>query len=1388
MKSDRKISMRSADSPPSGDPSVTSVLSDPARRWLEQRFGKPTEIQELAWPRIAAGQHLLVSAPTGSGKTLAGFLVAIDRGARRLQALGRSGVSILYISPLRALAADIVENLVEPLRGLSEIDPVFAALRVGLRTGDTSAYERTKLYRKPPDILATTPESLQLMLLSKRGQKALASVELVIVDELHALVGSKRGPHLALSLELLDELVGSSTAEMDETTHLSRQRRCRGFQRVGLSATQEPLEEMAAYLGGCDRDVEIVATERFRALDLEVDLCDEPLTAVCSAQRWEAIYDRLAAAIESHKRTLVFVSTRRLAERVGAHLQKRLGEKAVASHHGSLAKDRRLDVEERLRQGRVSAVVATSSLELGLDIGDIDLVIQLGPPRSITTLVQRVGRSGHALSKTPKGVVIPLVVDDLVETAAIFRAIRNKVLDAAVFVSSPLDVLAQQIVTAATIRERDTEELFRLVRKAWPYRDLTKDEFCAVLESISSGRRALVHFDRFTRKVRATNRGRARAILNSGTIPDRGEFDVVLAEDETLVGSVDEDFAVESSVGDVFQLGNASWRVVKVQRNRILVSDAEGLPVSFPFWFGEGLGRTLEVGIEVGKIREHWEQLYERGSSGEDRVGWLARSCGISHRAAAVIDAYFEAGRSVLGCLPTHRRIVAERFFDSSGGAQLVIHSAFGARINRAWGLALRKKFCRSFGFELQAAATDDAILVSLSNLHSFPLEEVFNYLDPASVLHVLEQAVVGTPLFLTKWREALCCSLLVERNGPRGRVPVALQRMRAEDLLAEAFPESLACFETLPPGDLPIPKRHPFVRQALRDCLDVSMDSAGLKRILDDLKSGRLEAVAVDGAAPSVLAEGVLASQPFAFLDDAPLQERRSRAVPFPGIPTDRFPSGSLPLWAVEKTREECWPSVSSADELHEALCWMGYVSREEATACGWWDWLSELLGAGRLEPVPDIADCFKATGIPDDVLLRVYGRITAVGFVEAEQDSLEHALGPGASESLLRLEAQGKVVRVRVGDRFYWAERTAAIRAWSLVRDRGLKSGKAVDLDCYLGRLGEHDLASGLVCDGSPLSVRDFGRTAGVTPGTSGRWAGDADAENPESAASQGARGPRRTGVTGTAEVLGALWGMPIEAGEVEPRLLCSSVEQYSPELLDSLFASGEFVWFRAGPFVRLPAAKLPICIAPQPDAPTWFAIWQGSYISKDSRWEPRLSGAAQDLLDLLVAKGPRRLTDLEHELSLPWAWVESALLEALSAGMLSADGYWLVRWALGGRKRQRGAPRFAGRVWATVAELGDPSHSVPPERACLVAARALLRRWGVVWRGLPAVERLPLPWANLREAFFKLEALGEAVWGRFIRGLSGDQFGDPDFVATLVKADGPSLGFGPLRVTHA
>src|ERR671918_5126 len=922
-----------------------SLFHPAVAAWFDRSFAAPTAAQKGAWPAIKAGRHTLIAAPTGSGKTLAAFLAAIDALLRQgLDGGLEDQTQVVYVSPLKALSNDIQRNLEAPLAGIREALRAQGLpdveIRSWVRTGDTPAGERERMRRCPPHIVVTTPESLYILLGSESGRQMLRATRAVIVDEIHALAPNKRGAHLAVSLERLAELCG------------------RQLLRVGLSATQKPIEAAARFLVGAGLDgtpadeCTIIDTGHRRDRDLALEIPCSPLEAVMSGDVWQQVYDRLTQLILAHRTTLIFVNTRRLAERVTRQLSERLGEDHVAAHHGSLAKEHRLDAEQRLKRGALKALVATASLELGIDIGDIDLVCQLGSPRSIATFLQRVGRSGHGVDGLPKGRLFPLSRDELVECTALLDSVARGELDLLRVPEQPLDVLAQQIVAEVAARAWHEDQLYALVRRAWPYRALAREDFAAVLRMLAQGfstrrgrRGALIHHDAVNHVLRARRGARLTALTSGGTIPDTADYQVVLEPQDQFIGTVNEDFAVESLPGDVFQLGNASFRILRVERGVVRVEDAHCMPPNIPFWLGEAPARSDELSVSVSRLRAEIAARLTTDPAGARALRWLAEEVGIDEPAAAQLVEYLAAAHAALGCLPTRDTIVLERFFDEAGGMQLVIHSPYGGRINRAWGLTLRKRFCRKFNFELQAAATEDNMVLSLTTAHSFELGEVARYLHSATVRPLLIQALLDAPMFVTRWRWVAAVALALPRFVGGRKVAPQLARMGAEDLIATVFPDQLACAENLV-GEREIPD-HPLVAQTIADCLTDAMDIQGLERLLAGLEAGAIRVVTRDLTEPSPLALEVLSARPYAYLDDAPLEERRTQAVMSRRwlTPEEASDLGRLDPEAIARVRGEAWPDPANADELHDSLVWLGFLSAKEAQAGpGWDEWLAAL------------------------------------------------------------------------------------------------------------------------------------------------------------------------------------------------------------------------------------------------------------------------------------------------------------------------------------------------------------------------------------------------------------------------------------------------------------
>src|SRR5580658_6447701 len=1040
------------------------------REWFTAKFCTPTSPQELGWPSILSGKPTLISAPTGSGKTLAAFLICIDKLIRQaMDGSLASTTAVVYVSPLKALSNDVQKNLEQPLREIQELAMARGYLcppiRTAVRTGDTLPAERRAMLKHPPHILVTTPESLYILLTAERSRAILRDVETVIVDEIHAVADDKRGAHLTLSLERLEALTYRPPV------------------RIGLSATQKPIEEVAHFLTGSGRpDPVIVNVGHKRKLDLAVEVPPMPLGPVASNEMWDEVYSRLVTLVEQHRSTLVFVNTRRMAERVAHQLGERIGEENVAAHHGSLSRKLRLAAEKKLKEGQIKVLVATASLELGIDVGTVDLVVQINSPRAIAVTLQRVGRSGHWRGAVPKGRLFCTTRDDLLECAALVRAIRHGDLDRLMIPESPLDVLAQQIVAACAAEEWDEDEMFALVRRAYPYRNLKRETFDAILEMLAEGiaaRRgrygAYLHRDRVNGKLRARRGARLAAITSGGAIPDNSLYAVVAEPDGIVVGTVDEDFAVESNRGDIMLLGNTSWMIRRIETNagRMLVQDAHGAPPSVPFWRGEAPARTQELSEHVGTLREKISEMLPHtspvGFSATQpdvaaAVAWLKDECGLDDSGAEQSIEYILQGRAVLGAVPTQQTVIAERFFDEGGGMQLVIHAPFGGRINKAWGLALRKRFCVGFNFELQAAATDNGLNIALAEQHSFPLGDVFHFLQAETVQPILEQAALDSPIFGTRWRWDANRALALLRFQNGKKVPPQIQRMRSDDLLASVFPDAAACFENIE-GERKIPD-HPLVGEVMKDVLTEAMDVEGLKLVLRGMATGEIRVIAVDTPVPSQFSHEILNANPYAYLDDAPLEERRARAVEMRRVLPESVLEevGGLDAGAIAQVREEAWPDVRDADELHDVLHTLvalpeSRASLDRADECvrpyassaggEWLRYFERLVDEGRagvavgagvgrrrywvaaerarsfLALFPSavfeqrLADVESGDVSRDDALLTlVTGWMSHVGPVTASQLGDELGLaGSDISNALLRMEASGTILRGKFG-----------------------------------------------------------------------------------------------------------------------------------------------------------------------------------------------------------------------------------------------------------------------------------------------------------------------------------------------------------------------------------
>jgi ATP-dependent Lhr-like helicase len=1372
----------------------THLFHPAVAEWFERSFAAPTTAQAQAWPAVQAGRHTLIAAPTGSGKTLAAFLAAID-------ALVRQGVDsgladetqIVYISPLKALSNDIQRNLEAPLagirealkrQGLPEVD-----IRTWVRTGDTAPGERERMRRSPPHIVVTTPESLYILLGSESGRKMLATTRTVIVDEIHAVAPNKRGSHLAISLERLAALCG------------------RPLLRVGLSATQKPIETVARFLVGPDAGCRIIDTGHGRARDLALEIPSSPLEAVMSGEVWQQVYDRLAELIEAHRTTLVFVNTRRLAERVTRQLSERLGADRVTAHHGSLAKEQRFDAEQRLKAGALKALVATASLELGIDIGDIDLVCQLGSPRSIASLLQRIGRSGHAVAGTPKGRLFPLSRDELVECAALLDSVRRGELDRLVLPEQPLDVLAQQIVAEVAAQEWNEDELYALIRRAWPYRALPREDFAAVVVMVADGfstrrgrRGALIHYDAVNHKLRGRRGARLTALTSGGTIPDNADYQVLLEPENQIIGTVNEDFAVESMVGDIFQLGNAAYRVMRVERGTLRVEDAPGMAPNIPFWLGEAPGRTDELSQSVSRLRAEFAARLPGGNT----LSWLRDEIGIAEPAADQLVEYLASGHAALGVLPTQDTLVIERFFDEVGGMQLVIHSPFGSRLNRAWGLALRKRFCRKFNFELQAAATEDNIVLSLTRAHSFDLADVPRYLHSASIRRLLIEALLDAPMFITRWRWVAGVSLALPRFRGGKKVPPQLARMAAEDLIAAIFPDQVACAENLV-GEREIPD-HPLVRQTIADCLGEAMDIAGLERLLARLEAGEIRVVARDLTEPSPLALEVLSARPYAYLDDAPLEERRTQAVISRRwlSPEEARDIGRLDPEAIARVRGEAWPDPANPDELHDALAWLGFLSVKEAHP-EWPDWYAQLARERRVAMVTPaskavMAGLDPAIHEPDALSSRseetwITGSSAVMTTFRPGQESRVELWI--AAERLPQLRALWPGVEI---DPPISTPASYSTRSWS--REEALVEILRGRLE-GLGPVTEAALAAPLGTEPREISAaltaletEGFAMRGRFTPGAEAEeWCerrllarihrytvNRLRAEIQPVAARDFLRfllgwqrvtaDTRMEGPDALEVLVRQLEGFEAPAGAWETEILPARLDSYEPSWLDDQCLAGRIAWARlrprnGGDRSASPVRTTPIALLARRHAALWASL---SAIEEPARPTSR----AQAVVDVIRQYGASFFDELVESTGLLRPQVEEALGELVALGIVTSDSFAGLRALL--RKPAAGARRrttmfgmeSAGR-WALARRL-QPQVQARPE-AVEHLARTLLLRYGVVfWRLIEREAPWLPPWRDLLRVYRRLEARGEIRGGRFVAGFSGEQFALTEAVGML------------------
>ena len=1461
-------------------PSTLAWAHPLVAEWFVGKFGTPTEPQEQGWPHILAGRTTLISAPTGSGKTLAAFLACIDRLVRKaLAGHLEDRTEVLYVSPLKALGNDIQKNLEGPLSEILKMAGdrglLMPEIRTAVRTGDTLMHERRAMLKRPPHILVTTPESLYILLTAERSRAILRDVETVIVDEIHAVADDKRGAHLTLSLERLEALT------------------YRPAVRIGLSATQKPIEEVAHFLTGNGRPAPVVVdVGHKRKLDLAVEVPGSSLGPITTNEMWDEVYNRLVELVEQHRSTLVFVNTRRLAERIAHHLGERLGEENVAAHHGSLSRKLRLSAETKLKEGKVKVLVATASLELGIDIGTVDLVVQISSPRAIAVALQRVGRSGHWRGAIPKGRFFAGTRDDLLECAALVHAIRQGDLDRLIIPDAPLDILAQQIVAACAAESSNTkssaavpaavvgasrphsrgqdalepagedagatrnpepteggwdeDELFALVTRAYPYRNLSRETYDSILEMLSEGiasRRgrygAYIHHDRVNRKLRPRRGSRLAAITSGGAIPETALFTVVAEPEGIVVGTLDEDFSVESNAGDIMLLGNTSWRIRRVEgkSGRVLVEDAHGAPPSVPFWRGEAPARTQELSLHVAGLRkEISDRLHHTSPIGisqsqpavAETVAWLKAECGLDDSGAEQAVEYVLQGRAVLGDVPTQDTIIAERFFDEGGGMQLIIHAPFGGRINKAWGLALRKRFCRSFNFELQAAATDNGLNIALAEQHSFPLADVFHFLNAETVQPVLEQAALASPIFGTRWRWDANRALALLRFQGGKKVPPQIQRMRSDDLLASVFPDVAACQENIE-GDIQIPN-HPLVNEVMKDVLTEAMDIDGLKNLLSGIQEGRIRCLAVDTPVPSQFSHEILNANPYAYLDDAPLEERRARAVEMRRILPESVLEevGKLDQSAIAQVRQEAWPDVRDADELHDVL---HTLIAFPARAWG--------------QPTSDIQA--NAAVLGNILSLTSQSDNPSPGRTALEwTPEIGPHVGSEWQRYFDRLIGQGRAARAEHAGKTYWVAAERA-KAFSLLFPDAKFDRAIAEI---LGNTPSSDdalltLVTGWMSHLGPATASQLGHMLGL-PGSEiekaflrmeasgallrGQFtdaASRASRPQPHEPQQPQENGPelewceRRLlarihrltvatlrkqtepvtaaqfmrwllrwqhvapvsqvqGERATLDVLRQLQGFEIPANAWERQILGRRISDYDPTWLDQLCLTGAVGWGRLSPHPATldDTAAGKRRVIPTSVAPITFFVreesdWMTPYRPDAGQPEARgLSEGARQVLEFLRQRGASFFADIVRGTDRLKAEVETSLWELVAGGLITADGFDNLRSLIDPKRRagqgsgRAARPRHSTGRWA----LLYTDQAADRNRAVEATCWMLLKRYGIVFRDLLSREPNLPKWREMQMAFRRLEDRGEIRGGRFVDGFLGEQFALPVAVESM------------------
>lgn len=1350
--------------------------------WFVQNVGKPTEPQKQGWPFILAGRDTLISSPTGSGKTLAAFLACLN-GLVHKAVTGnlQDTTEVLYVSPLKALSNDVQKNLLLPLQEISELAKEqgidLPEIRVAVRTGDTPTNERQKMLKKPPHILITTPESFYILLTAEKSRMNMSAIHTVIVDEIHALVNNKRGTHLALSLERLEALTPKS------------------FIRIGLSATQKPLEKVANFLVGSKKtQVKLVNIGHSRQLDLQVVIPESELTAVASNEMWDEIYEKITGLAQENRATLVFVNTRKLAERVAHHLGHRLGENKVLAHHGSLSRKLRLEAENQLKNGSLKVLVATASLELGIDIGHVDLVCQIGSPRAIATALQRIGRAGHWHAAISRGRIFATTRDELLECAALVYAIRQGDLDQLIIPEEPLDILAQQIVAACATQDWDEDLLFRHFKKAYPYHHLTHEKFDEILTMLSDGIAgsrgrygAFIHRDRVNHILKGRRGCRLAAITSGGAIPDNGLFSVISMPDNAVVGTLDEDFAVESNRDDIFLLGTNSWRVIRIENGRVLVEDAYGAPPSVPFWLGEAPARSVELSLQVSQLREKINFLLPEKipkivdarhiPQTQRAIQWLMNYCGLDASASEQLLEYVRLGRQILGAVPTQKTIIAERFFDESGGMQLIIHAPFGARINKAWGLALRKKFCRSFNFELQAAATDNGLNISLTEQHSFPLSDVFRFLHTNTLKEVVTQAVLQSPLLGMRFRAVASRSLSLLRFRGGKKIPPNIQRMLADDLLAAVFPDAAACQDNLGGRDVALPE-HPLIEETMKDILRDALDIDGVTKVIHDIETKHITCIAVDTPVPSVFAHEILNTNPYAFLDDAPLEERRSRAVEMRRVLPESMLEevGKLDPKAIFEVQEQAWPDIRSADELqdvlHTVIVFPEIIQLTELQSSlpQWKQYFIELQAEGRAvlavvaginyyvstEKKKTFHCIFPSASFSNEVanikeepisseeaiLKTLQGWLLHTGpITQKKLSDCLHFAPLDVAHALLKLEASGYVLRGHFRAEFAgereWCERRLLARIHRATTESLRQQIKPVSQSQFMAWL---------------LKWQHIGT------------------------------GHQMNGERGLLAVIRQLQGFELAANAWETDIFPMRVHDYDALMLDKLCMNGTVGWGRVSPHPSVLLAdeetKKSRRLSPARNAPITFFVreevdWIPPHLPIDNVEEvTSLSYPARNIYRFLQKYGASFYADIVRGTGNLKIEVENGLWELVVAGMVTADSFDNVRSLMRIKRKQssrrRRAPMFplsTGR-WSLLHVHVQKDHEKRVEAACWM----LLGRYGVIFRDLLVREKNIPRWRDLLIFLRRLELRGEVRGGRFIDGFLGEQFALPYAVDSL------------------